>query len=280
MAIKEILVHLDAAAQAPARLDIAAQLAERLGAHLTGLFVADIAYPVFGGDLGGGAAMAEAIAAIAADANSEGEKLKPVFEERLRRSGIPGEWRQVEGFTARMVATHGMYADLVVVGQVSPDGPETSGDALIEAAIFETGRPVLLTPYAGRFSTIGTRAIIGWNASPQAARAVHDALPLLGKASSVTVVVVDPEGGDTVHGEAPGADIARHLARHGLQVTVRRVPGGGISPGEVLLNEAAELNADLIVMGAYGHSRLREMVLGGATRTLLRQMTAPVLMAH
>jgi nucleotide-binding universal stress UspA family protein len=153
-------------------------------------------------------------------------------------------------------------------------------DALIEAALFETGRPVLITPYAGKFNSVGTRALIGWNASPQAARAVHDALPLLTHASSVTVLVIDAATGEAVHGEEPGADIAKLLARHGLEVTLHRVAGGGLSPGDVLLNEAAELNADLIVMGGYGHSRLREMVLGGATRTLLRQMTAPVLMSH
>jgi nucleotide-binding universal stress UspA family protein len=279
MSIKDILLHLDTTAASTGRLDLTAQLAQRLGARVTGLFVADVAYPSFGGDLGGGAAMAEAIAAMVADVQGEGEKLKPLFEERLRRDGISGEWRLIEGFTARAVATHGLYADLVVVGQPSPDGPETSGEALVEAALFETGRPVLLTPYAGKFETIGTRVLIGWNASPQAARAVHDAIPLLAKASAVTVLVIN-HSDDGTHGEEPGADIAQHLARHGLNVTVRRVASGGLAAGDVLLNEAAEANADLIVMGGYGHSRLREMVLGGATRTLLRQMTAPVLMSH
>jgi nucleotide-binding universal stress UspA family protein len=279
MSIKDILLHLDTATAVTGRLDLTAQLAQRLGARITGLFVADVAYPSFGGDLGGGAAIAEAIASMVADVEAEGGKLKPVFEERLRRDGIPGEWRQVEGFTARLVATYGLYADLVVVGQPAPDGPETSGTALVEAALFETGRPVLLTPYAGKFKTIGTRALIGWNASAQAARAVHDAIPLLAQASAVTVLVVDARD-DGTHGEEPGAGIARHLARHGLNVSVRSVASGGLAAGDVLLNEAAELNADLIVMGGYGHSRLREMVLGGTTRTLLRQMTAPVLMSH
>jgi len=279
MHIRDILVHLDGGTASAARLDLAAGLARRLAANLTGLYVADIAYPIFAGDLGGGAAVAEAMAVMLAEAQAEGAALRPPFEALLRRTGLAGEWRQVEGVTARALATHGMYADLLVIGQPAPEGPETSGAALVEAALFETGRPVLLAPYAGRFETVGARVLIAWNASPQAARAVHDAIPLCAEGGTVTVLVVDAaEAGG--HGEEPGADIARHLARHGLDLSVRRVNAGRLAVGEVLLNEAAESNADLIVMGAYGHSRLREMVLGGATRTLLGQMTAPVLMAH
>ena len=279
MSIKDILLHLDTATAVTGRLDLTAQLAQRLGARITGLFVADVAYPSFGGDLGGGAAIAEAIASMVADVEAEGGKLKPVFEERLRRDGIPGEWRQVEGFTARLVATYGLYADLVVVGQPAPDGPETSGAALVEAALFETGRPVLLTPYAGKFKTIGTRALIGWNASAQAARAVHDAIPLLAQASAVTVLVVDARD-DGTHGEEPGADIARHLARHGLKVDVKRITSTETDVSSTILSYAADSSTDLIVMGGYGHSRLREFILGGVTRGLLESMTVPVLMSH
>jgi nucleotide-binding universal stress UspA family protein len=135
-------------------------------------------------------------------------------------------------------------------------------------------------PHAGHTGSIGRRVLIGWNGSPEAARAVHDALPLMVGAEAVTVVTIDPEGGPGANEEGPGADIARHLARHGLPVMVRRVTGPAAAAGDLLLNEAADLGADLIVMGAFGHSRLREFVLGGATRTLLAQMTAPVLMAH
>jgi nucleotide-binding universal stress UspA family protein len=135
-------------------------------------------------------------------------------------------------------------------------------------------------PYAGRFESLGKRVLVGWNAGREAARAVQDALPLLMAAESVTVLTVNPEIGLGGHGEEPGADIALHLARHGVRVTVEHMTAPEISAGDVILNRAFELSADLLVIGAYGHSRLREMVLGGVTRSLLQQMTVPVLMSH
>src|SRR5690606_14001873 len=124
------------------------------------------------------------------------------------------------------------------------------------------------------------RPLIGWNASREAARAVRDALPLLVKAGTATVLVVNPEDAPGAHGEEPGADIARHLARHGVTVRVERSSGAEISVADILLNRAAEMQADMLVIGGYGHSRLREWALGGVTRRLLKEMTLPVLMSH
>jgi nucleotide-binding universal stress UspA family protein len=139
------------------------------------------------------------------------------------------------------------------------------------------GRPVLMVPYAGRFPDTGKRVLIAWNAGREAARAVTDAMPLLSKAQSVEVVAFG-EGGD--HGEVPGADLALFLARHGVKATAARQHAPGVDIGNQILSRAADVNADLIVMGAYGHSRLRELALGGATRSVLDAMTVPVLMAH
>src|SRR5206468_1617267 len=141
-------------------------------------------------------------------------------------------------------------------------------------------RPVLVLPYAGRFETVGRRVLVGWNARREAARAVHDALPLLRQAESVTVLAIDPVRGAHGHGEEPAADLALHLARHGLQVTARQTDSAGLDPADVLLNTAADEGADLIVVGGYGHSRVREVVLGGVTRRLLRTATVPVLISH
>ena len=162
----------------------------------------------------------------------------------------------------------------------SPDDGQPSAQAILEATLFSSGRPVLAIPYAGRFETLGRRVLVGWNASREASRAVNDALPLLAGASSVVVTAVNPRRGLDGHGEEPGADIALHLARHGLKVEVEHTVAPEIEAGELLLNRAAELSSDLLVVGAYGHSRLRETILGGVTRTLLKQMTVPVLLSH
>ncbi|WP_372623031.1 universal stress protein [Falsiroseomonas sp.] len=281
MQIRDILVHLDATEQGRHRLQLAADLARRHQAHLTGLHVYDILLPLVVGESGSGAAlMVEMLERMRQDAIAAAGGVEATFLEQLRSDGIAGEWRLIEGFVPEQVALHGRYADLLVVGQEDFEGARKTDGAVIEAALFSSGRPVLVVPHSGRFDAVGRRVLIGWNASREAARAVHDALPLIAGAETVTVLAVNPRPGIASHGEEPGADIARHLARHGLPVTVERTDAAEISAGETILNRAAELSADLIVVGAYGHSRIRELVLGGVTRTLLRQMTVPVLMSH
>ncbi|HEV7266454.1 MAG TPA: universal stress protein [Falsiroseomonas sp.] len=281
MAIRDFLVHLDAREAGTARLDFAAELAARLSAHLVGLHVIEVPLPVFAGaEFGGGAIVAELIERMRDDAVAAAEPVEARFRERLRRDGLDGEWRQVEGSLAAQIALHGRYADLIVMGQTDPEDPGQAGDAGIQAALFESGRPVLLLPRVGAPRRLGRRALVGWNARREASRAVHDALPLLAKMDEVIILTVAPQPGVDGHGGQPGADIAAHLARHGLRVTVRMVAGTDLAAGDVLLNEAADLSADLLVMGGYGHSRLQEFVLGGATRTILAQMTLPVLLSH
>lgn len=281
MGLKDILVHLDSTTPSATRLKVAAALARRHGAHLTGLYVVDVMMPIMAAaDAGSGAVLGEVLESLRADALAEAAKAEAAFQETLRREGIAGEWRVAEGATPEHVALHARYADLAVLGQEDPDGAQQAAAATLEAALFDSGRPVLIVPYAGSFETIGTRVLVGWNASAQASRAVHDALPLVAPGGSVTISAVNPRRGIDAHGEEPGADIARHLARHGLKVQVEHTVAPEIGAGDMLLNRASELSADLLVMGAYGHSRLRETILGGVTRTLLRQMTIPVLMAH
>ncbi|MBX6373418.1 MAG: universal stress protein [Acetobacteraceae bacterium] len=282
MALKDILVHLDATEQSDARLRVAAALAQSHGAHLTGLHVVDLFLPAFVGDPGGGGAVvAELMEQMRQDALADAAKVEAAFRERLRLDGLAGEWRQVEGPTPETVMLHARYADLTVVGQEDPEGGGSRwARAVIEAVLFSSGRPVLIVPYAGRFESVGRKVVIGWNASREAARAINDAIPLIARADSATVLVINPRVGPDGHGEAPGTDIAVHLARHGVKVEVDRVTAPDVPDGELLLNRVAESGADLLVVGGYGHSRMRELVLGGVTRTLLRQMTLPVLMSH
>jgi nucleotide-binding universal stress UspA family protein len=280
MALKDILVNLDAAAASAARLDLACALARRHDAHLTGLFVVDISVAAMAGAEGGGAALAELIEIMRRDGLAAAKVAEDAFREKTRKEGVAAEWRMVEGVAPQQVALHGRYADLIVVGQDSPEEGAPAAGPLLEAALFTSGRPVLVVPFAGRFETLGKRVLIGWNAKREAARAVHDALPLMTGAEAVGVLVVNPQPGSDMHGEEPGADIAQHLARHGVKVTVERIVAPELGADDALLNRAAESGADLIVIGGYGHSRLRELVLGGVTRGLLRHMTVPVLMSH
>jgi nucleotide-binding universal stress UspA family protein len=137
---------------------------------------------------------------------------------------------------------------------------------------------VLIVPRYGVFGTVGERVLIAWNGSREATRAAHDALPLLKRATKVTVLSIDPDHDS--QRRVPSADITLHLARHGVAAEADSTVALDIAVGDVLLSRAADLGADLIVMGGYGHSRVREMVLGGATRHLLQHMTVPVLMSH
>jgi nucleotide-binding universal stress UspA family protein len=277
MKLCDILVHLDASPRARIRLDLAVALARQHRAHLTALHVIDVALPVMAMGDGGGAVIAELMEQMRQTALKAGAQLQAAFQEAIRREGIMGEWRQVEGSAAELVALHGRYADLLVLGQ---DDPESDHAGLLEAVLFDSGRPVLAIPFAGTFPQIGRRVLVGWNASREASRAVHDALPLLAKAESACVVLANPKRGLGAHGEEPGADIARHLARHGLKVEVAKAVADDVADSALLLNHASDMGADLLVMGAYGHSRLREFILGGVTRSLLREMTVPVLLSH
>lgn len=285
MSIKDILLQVDAGAAYKVRFDLAVGLAQRHGAHLTGLCVIDIQLMPAAGwgtlDLQSSMALQEWQSHCRNTALEAAAKLEVGFRERLRRDGLEGEWRLVEGSAAALTGLHARYADLVVLGQEDPEDPQTSGrTAVIQQALLSSGRPLLLVPYAGHFTHVGRRVLIGWNARREAARAVHDALPLIADAETVTVLAVDPHGGVGGHGDEPAAAISRHLARHGLRVTAAPTTSGGLGAADVLLNYAADLGADLIVVGGYGHPRVWEMVMGGVTRALLQRMTVPVLMSH
>jgi nucleotide-binding universal stress UspA family protein len=284
MALKDILLHVDDARGHEARLALAAELARRHEAHLAGVFVIE---PVSFGGLAspGGAdfAQVEAIQAIQeqhyAKRRALGERLGADFKSATDRAGVAGEWRVVEGDAATQMTLQARYADLAILGQSDPDHP-VFGASVPEAALLGAGRPVLIVPYIGAGDSIGKRVLVAWNASREAARAVNDALPLLAQAGAVTVLSFNPERGIGGEGDVPAADVAHHLARHGIKAEAAYTVAEDIGIGELILSRAADLGADLVVMGGYGHSRAREFVLGGATRSMLRHMTVPVLLSH
>jgi nucleotide-binding universal stress UspA family protein len=281
MSYKDLLVVLDAAPDTPVRIELAAGLAERCGAHLVGL------YPVPSPELPRAAGYADlaALEPIYRDwrerALAQAEETHKAFERAAQLRGVAVEWRAPNDGREADPALHARYADLAILGQRNPEGDDA---ALTrphpEGVTLACGRPILVVPYAGRFATIGRSVMVAWNASREAARAVADAMPLLATAETVTVLAVDPQIGPDGQGELPGADIALHLARHGVKAQIERTVSGDVPIGEVLLSRLADLGADLLVMGAYGHSRARELLLGGATRSILASMTVPVLMSH
>jgi nucleotide-binding universal stress UspA family protein len=275
---KDVLVVLDTAKNCAARIDVATGLAGRFGAHLTGLYVSPPPQVP---------AMIEAqltpeLVELQMRTLSEATaRVQELFRRRAEVPGLTTEWRAREGEAGEVATLHTRYADLAIVGQVDPDD-DTLGSTrdLPERIVLGAGRPVLVVPYVGTSKTLGQRVLVAWNASREATRAVNDALPLLESASQVTVLAVNPRGGLRGHGELPGADIALHLARHGVRAEASSLKSDDVEVGALILSQAADLDADLIVMGAYGQSRLRELILGGATREILRTMTVPVFMAH
>jgi nucleotide-binding universal stress UspA family protein len=221
---------------------------------------------------------AELLNRARADANAERGKV----EALLRQSDLPYELNGAEALArdlGRVAAVHARYADLTILTRPGEGGSVMRHD-LVEGVLLNSGRPALIVPpdYDGR--PIGRRPIIAWDATREATRALGDAQALIDGAEEVTVVTVDARPKAFGHGEQPGADIAAHLNRRGHKVDVRNAASGGESIAEVLLNEARAVNADLIVMGGYGHARLRELLFGGATRDLLELSPFPLFMAH
>jgi nucleotide-binding universal stress UspA family protein len=276
--IKDVVVFLDGRREGSGVIEFAAKLSEEHGAHLTGAFV----WPPMSAEGSAaylrGRAIKELIASYNAEVGQREKSLRESFERAASRSGLQAEWRSVRHLMARDMVAHARYADLAIVGRPDPVGQEGIPLDLPQTLVLASGRPVILLPPEPPASA-GRRVLIGWNAEREATRAVADALPFLARADAVELLVVDHERTGE-HGEEPGADIARHLARHGVQVDVRTMSSGGEGVGRVLLSRAAAFGADLVVMGAYGHSRLTEIVFGGATRTVLHEAGLPVLMSR
>jgi len=277
VAYKTILVHVDAGARSRDRVAIAVSLAKRFDAHLVGLNA--LPRSELPGYILAGAGGAPIVDIQKRLAREQGERAKTVFDDAVSAAGFrSAEWRTSDLDAADAFALHGRYADLIVLGQPSGEGNERAEREFVETTLLEAGRPVLMVPYAGRFPAVGTRVLVGWNASRESTRAVTDAIPFLRQAESVTVLAINPDRGE--HGASPGNDIALYLARHGIRVEAKVDRGVEIDAGGELLSRAADIRADLIVMGAYGRSRFRELVMGGASRTIIDAMTVPVLLSH
>ncbi len=275
--IKDLIVNLSLGDKSDPTADFAISTANLLNAHVTAVsFVYEAIIPAL------------ELMPIPADLiemqREESERLAANaanrFAEAARRSSVSAETRQLDETLAGAPETFARAArrfDLSVVSQPRPESP--GNDTLfVESALFSSGRPVLVVPYIQRSGLTLDRVLICWDGSRTAARAIADALPLLQRAKTTEIVTVSD--GSPALNEIPGTDIARHLARHGLNIELRRLVAGDVDTANIILSHAADTAADLIVMGGYGHSRLREFILGGVTRGLLTSMTVPTLMSH
>ena len=274
--IKDIVVNLSIGGKNAAG-DYAVSAAEFFGAHLTGIaFTYDPIIPV----TGTGYVPVEVVDTQVADNQASSKAAVERFTTAASRAGISSEPVVLNASVAgsgEQFANIARRFDLAIVGQADPEGNSVE-ELIAEATLFGSGRPMILVPYIQKAPLKLDRAMVCWDGSRQAARAIADAMPFLQKAGRVQIVIVSNEPGKT--DEIEGADMGEHLARHGLKVEVKRIDRGSIDVGDALLSHAADSSADFMVMGGYGHSRFRQFVLGGVTSTLLRSMTVPVLMSH
>jgi nucleotide-binding universal stress UspA family protein len=280
MNYRSILVHLDDSSRCGLRTDLAVQLARTHGAHLCGLApsgLVDVSARVNPSLTGHPNYLELAAQRLRADA----EALAGAFRARVAASGLTAfEARVDEEEVVPSIVAHGQVSDLVVLGQIDRAAPDSGLDwGFSEQVFLQTGTPVLVLPYAGPVDVIGRNVVVAWSASREATRAVRDALPMLRQAQRVHLMCFDrPDAARSVS-RLQLNDAIAWLARHGVDAHIHQEPTQA-SVGDALLSRACDLGADLIVMGGYGHSRLRELVLGGVTRQLLAQMTVPVLFSH
>ncbi|MCP5368172.1 MAG: universal stress protein [Hyphomicrobiales bacterium] len=286
MPIRTILVPADGTDASKPAIEMALKLAPAFHAHVEVLHVradAKDAVPLLGEGMSG-AMIEEMIDMAETEAAQRAKAARAMFDSTCGAQSIPVKdaadgveeasisWREETGREDEVTATRALLADMIVMTRPGSES-EVSATLTLNAALFESARPVLLAPHEG--ASLPTRhAVIAWNGSAQAARAVRTAMPLMKKMDAVTVVTIDARGEVT----PTAADVAAYLAWHGIQAQVRSKNGEG--PGMVLLNVCREVDADLLVMGAYTHSRLRQLIMGGVTRFVLDNAKIPVLMAH
>jgi nucleotide-binding universal stress UspA family protein len=278
MAFRDLLVTIDPSDAGNGRMELAIRLARRHGARLLGYYVHPALPPprVAAGLMGaiGGSSETTREGEIAA-------AMEQRFKEGLELAGVEGSW--LLGSRNPVPELHGAArcCDLVILGQIDPERPVGEQQRFRpEEVVLGAGRPALVVPYIGAAGLPGRQVVLCWDGSSPASRAAHDALPLLGLAEQVTVLAV--ANGERAGDEAAASAelMAGHLRRHGVHAAAELTPAGELAIADVLLSRASDLGADLLVAGVYGHSRLRESILGGASRGLLGRMTVPVLMAH
>jgi nucleotide-binding universal stress UspA family protein len=283
MGLENLLLNIDHTKACAGRIDAAVTLAAEHGAHLTALYCIG-EYHAPGWSTWPGHLPLEMMGLD----DEHAQAATAAFTDKAEAAGISYETRTVRTAAEAIpdeVAMHARYTDLAIMGQLDPDEPSPGGYNLVEHVLLACGRPVLVVPYIGPplrdgQPSFGRTIMVAWDAGREATRAVNDALPFLERAERVDLLTINPVKGAHLHGDDPGTDIALQLARHDVRVEVKQPDGGELDAGDILLARLADAGSDMLVMGGFAHSRLRELVLGGVTRNVLKHMPVPVLMSH
>jgi nucleotide-binding universal stress UspA family protein len=274
--VKDLVVNLSGAAPQDFAADYAVSVAKAFGAHITG--IAFVYEPVIPDTVMGG--IPTDLIEVQREENTKAANAAASrFDAAAKKAGAAAATRILDASLAGAATTFGRIArrfDLAVVGQAQPE-KGAAEELMIEGALFESGRPVIVVPYIQKQGLTLERVMACWDGGARAARAIADAMPLLERAKAVDLVIVTERGKND---EVTGANMSEHLARHGVTIEVKRIAKGDIHVQDAILDYVADCGADFIVMGGYGHSRLREFILGGVTRSILASMTVPVLMSH
>lgn len=280
MSLKTLIVFIDATPTCNVRMHYAMRLASQHDAHIIGIHTVQAAWrnnDVYS-YITGASAVREMTERHTALEDGASIVVRNNFETIARAEAVMHEFREIrEEDAGELARLHSLHADLVIVGHPAPGGlpPLTSPDGMLIA----TGVPFLIVPNISHGNQVARTILLAWNASKEARRAITDALPLLKAVDSVAVVIVDAHE-NALHGEEPGADVALHLSRHGVRVRVEQRQSNGLSVADVIRNIAMEKSYDLIVLGAYSHAKSMELIFGGVTRSLLRDLALPTLIAH
>ena len=275
--IKDVVVNLTGGHPQDFASEYAISVAAAFGAHVVG--VGFVYEPVIPGSLLGGIPT-DLIEAQREENSRAAKEAIGRFEAAAKAAGLSAETRLVDASVAGAADQFGRIArrfDIAVVGQARRE-QGASEELLIEGALFGSGRPVVIVPYIQKQGLKLDRVIVCWDGSRPAARAIGDAMPFLKRAKTIEIVVVTGERDKS--GEITGTNMRRHLARHGVTVEIKHITRGGTGVQNAILAHAADTGADFMVLDGYGHSRLREFILGGVTRSILKSMTVPVLMSH
>lgn len=279
MDFKNILIHLDHSSGCQNRLTTAFDLARTFDAKLNGLFVvSDYVVPSYVE----AQISVDLITDVTEKAIARAREKLTEYQKLADDAGVSMESQVLEGQVIPILREHSKYADLLLLGQDQPDDPDNASYGLADALLFEGGCACIVVPHSGKLAAPGKRVLLTWNASRESARALREAMPFLTRAESVVVLSSEPDDGsdDIARGHPHAQELLRLLESHGIEAVSSGISDPDISASDAIIGQAADMNADLIVMGAYGHARLREIILGGVTRDLLKQSTVPLLLAH
>jgi nucleotide-binding universal stress UspA family protein len=277
MSVASILLHVDDAASFESRMKLAIRLAVQFNAHLSALYVV---WPTSFPNISGLSMAADVFESHRNALWKAAEQARKMCKEAAGDAGVELDWRAEEGVLIDKLNEYGRYCDLIILGQHDPGDRKVRSESAADHVVLESGTACLMVPYIGAAGEQIENVLVAWNGSLESARAVKNAVPFLKQARRVEVLIINPEQQKIKEDRAPGVGVREYLAKYGIDAEAHTIHNEQSDTGDVLLSYASDFSADLVVMGAYGHARWREKVLGGFTRHLLEHMTVPVLMSH